>query len=178
MAGFGDEEKSAAILEPERQGHRLGRGGGLIQHGRIGDVQGSEVADHGLEIQERLEPALGNLGLIGRVGRVPAGVFQHVALNHWRGDGVVIALADEGAENLVLLGNAPEFRKRLVFAPRRRQIQLPPETDGGRHRCIDQPVQRGVAEERQHRAGFSRIRSDMAADKLVGVGERVGGGVF
>ena len=43
-----------------------------------------QVADHRLEIQQRFEPALGNLGLIRRVLRVPAGIFQDVALDDRR----------------------------------------------------------------------------------------------
>ena len=40
--------------------------------------------DHRLEVEQRLEPALGDLRLVGRVRRVPAGVLQDVALDDRR----------------------------------------------------------------------------------------------
>ena len=85
-------------FERVAHGHGLGGGGGLIQQRGIGDVQPGQVADHRLEIQQRLQAALGDFRLIRRVLRVPAGIFQDVALNHRRGDAIVIAHADEGAE--------------------------------------------------------------------------------
>ena len=48
-------------------------------------VRGGEpgqVGDHRLEVEQRLEPALADLRLVRRVGRVPGGVLQHVAPDH------------------------------------------------------------------------------------------------
>ena len=42
--------------------------------------------DHRLEIQERLKPALRDLGLVRRVLGVPARIFQNISLNHRRRD--------------------------------------------------------------------------------------------
>src|SRR6266545_548023 len=61
-------------------------------------ARGSAVrsATIGLEVDERLEPALRDLGLIRRVLRVPARILEDVALDDPRGDAVVVAHADVG----------------------------------------------------------------------------------
>ncbi len=85
-----------------RERHRLGRGGRLVEQRRVGDVHRGEVLHRRLEVEQRLEAALGDLGLVRRVGRVPARVLEDVAQDHGRRDRVVVAEADEGAEDLVL----------------------------------------------------------------------------
>ena len=61
--------------QPVRHRHRLGRRRRFVQQRGVGDRQAGQVTDHGLEIEQRLEPALRDLGLIGRVGGIPAGVL-------------------------------------------------------------------------------------------------------
>ena len=53
--------------------------------------------DHRLEVQQRLEPALADLRLVRRVRRVPGRVLEHVAPDHRRREGVVVAQADHRA---------------------------------------------------------------------------------
>ena len=48
----------------------------------------------GLEVEQRLEPALADLGLVGRVGGVPGRVLQHVAPDHRRRERAVVAQPD------------------------------------------------------------------------------------
>ena len=67
--------------------HGLGRGGRLVEQRGVGDRQAGQVGDHGLEVEQRLEPALGDLRLVGRVLGVPARVLQDVALDHRRAPG-------------------------------------------------------------------------------------------
>jgi len=43
--------------------------------------QAGEIGDDRLEIEQGLEAALGDLGLIGRVSGIPAGVFEDGALD-------------------------------------------------------------------------------------------------
>ncbi|GAP58659.1 hypothetical protein AHiyo1_17660 [Arthrobacter sp. Hiyo1] len=81
---------------------RFGDGGGFVQEGSVGDGQAHEVLDHGLEVQQRLEAALGNFRLVRGVRRVPGRGFEDVAADHRRSDSVVIALADHLHGRLVL----------------------------------------------------------------------------
>ena len=78
--------------------------------------------DHRLEIQQRFEPALGNLRLIRRVLRIPAGIFEDVALNDRRRDAIVIALPDERAEHFVFGRNPAQFGERFKFTFRGGQV--------------------------------------------------------
>ena len=63
--------RSALRLAAAYQRHRLGRGGALVEQRGVGGGQPGQVADHGLEVEQRLEPALGDLRLVRRVGGVP-----------------------------------------------------------------------------------------------------------
>ena len=72
-----------------------------------------EVAHHRLEVEERLEPALADLGLVRRVGRVPGRVLEHVAQDHARRDGAVVAQPDHRGEDLVAVGQRPQPGERL-----------------------------------------------------------------
>ena len=83
-------------------GHRLSGGGGLIEQRSIGNRQPGQLADQGLKIEQGLQPALGNFSLVGGVGRVPGRVLEHMALDHRRGCGAVVALANQAAHHLVL----------------------------------------------------------------------------
>ena len=67
---------SSLTLELVREVHRLGGGGGLVEERRVGDRQTGEVDHHRLEVEERLEAALRDLGLVRRVLRVPARVLE------------------------------------------------------------------------------------------------------
>ena len=83
------------LVRGMRQRHRLGRRGRLVEQRGIGDRQAGQVGDHGLEVHQRLQPALRDLRLVGRVGGVPARVLQHVAQDHRRRVGAVVAQADQ-----------------------------------------------------------------------------------
>ena len=84
----------AFVFAAAHQRHRLGGGGALVEQRGVGGRQPGQVADHGLEVEQRLEPALGDLRLVRRVGGVPARVLEHVAPDHRRGDRAVVAQAD------------------------------------------------------------------------------------
>ena len=98
--GVGEEDVSSA-RGPAGQRHGLHRGGGLVQQRGAGPGQRGEVGDHGLEVQQRLEPPLGDLGLVRGVRRIPGGVLQHVAADDRRRDRVVVAQADHRGQHLV-----------------------------------------------------------------------------
>ena len=109
-------EEAVALAAGRRamaQRHRLGGGGRLVQHRRVGDRHAGQVADHRLEVDQRLEPALRDLGLVRRVRGVPGRVLEHVAQDHARRVRAVVALADERFQHLVLRRD----RRRCAPAP-------------------------------------------------------------
>ena len=75
----------------ERHRHRFGGRGALVEQRRVRDRQAGEIAHHGLEVEQRFEPPLRDLRLVRRVGGVPAGILQDVALDHGRDQAVAVA---------------------------------------------------------------------------------------
>ena len=98
-----DEELVAAFpdgfarAQREHHQHRFGGGRALVQQRAVADLHARERDHGGLEVQQRFEAALRNLGLIGRVGGVPGGVLEDVARDGGRDGTGVVAHADERA---------------------------------------------------------------------------------
>ena len=84
-----------ALRQPAGHRHGLGRGGGLVEHRGVGQVEPGEVGHHRLEVEDRLQAALADLRLVRRVGRVPGRVLEHVAQDDRRGDRAVVPHADQ-----------------------------------------------------------------------------------
>jgi hypothetical protein len=100
--------KSALISTstPARHGHGFGGGGGFVEQRGVGEFEAGQVDHHLLVVEQRFQAALGDFGLIGRVGGVPARVFQHVAQDDLGRQGVVVAHADHRFLDHVLGSNA------------------------------------------------------------------------
>ncbi len=86
MAGAVDEEHRALDLLEVRMNrgahvHRLGRRGGLVEQRGVRDRQRGQVGDQGLEVEQRFQTSLRDLGLVGRVLRVPARILEDVPLD-------------------------------------------------------------------------------------------------
>ena len=146
MAAPRHEEPALTPLLGPAQRHGLGGGGRLVEQRSVCDRQPGQVGDHRLEVEQRLQPALRDLGLVGRVRRVPAGVLEHVALDHRRGDAAVVAHADEAAEDFVAARDFVELDEGLCLGGGRRQFETaggPGAADGYRYRLVHQRVQRG-----------------------------------
>ena len=62
--------------------HRFRGRGGLVEQRSIRDLHAGQVDHHGLEIQQGFQTTLRDLGLIGRVGGVPARIFEDIALDY------------------------------------------------------------------------------------------------
>ena len=142
--------------------HGFGRGGGFIQQRCIGDFHAGEVHHHGLEIDEHLQSPLRDFSLIRRVRRVPTRIFQDVAEDHLRRDGVVITHADEAAEDLVLRCEAFEFAQEEGFVGGGWKVQILREADGGRDRLGDEIVEGCGSHRLQHGAGLAAVRADVS----------------
>ncbi len=155
------------LADRVRHGHRLGRRRRLIQQRRVGDLHPRQVADHGLEVQQRLQPALRDLRLVRRVGGVPAGVFQHVSENHRRRNGAVVAHADQRLVQDVLCRQPTQLGQHARLVDRRRQIERGVAADrsgNGLCRQIRQACRTDLA---QHGGDVGLGRCDVARDETV-----------
>nr|GEU28245.1 hypothetical protein [Tanacetum cinerariifolium] len=168
------------------QRHRFGRSRAFVEHGRIGDAHAGEVGDGLLEVQDRFQAALRNLGLVRRVRGVPGRVLEDVTQDDARRGGVVVALADQRLEDLVFRGDLFQPRQRFAFRQRlrvRAQRQRGLVADVGRNDGVDQGGAGRIAERRQHGLLFGGVRADVARDKGVagfelgqaGAGHGIGG---
>ena len=101
MAGGGNEECLIRALlarsgqRAQRHGHSFSGSCRLVKQRSIGDGQTSQVGDHGLEVQQRLQTTLADLRLVRSIASVPLRVLEHVALDNLRNLGVVVTLADQ-----------------------------------------------------------------------------------
>ena len=169
VAVAGHHEAVALALDAALgQRHGLGRGGGLVQHAGVGHGHARQVADHGLEVDQRLHAALRDLGLVGRVGRVPGGVLEDVAQDDAGRVRAVVALADEALQHPVLRRQRLHLGQRLGLGQRRGQRHGLGARDAARHDGLDERA--------------ARQRGDTGADDgqhvrlVVGVGADVAGG--
>jgi hypothetical protein len=173
-----DEENTAlALRNAPRHGHRLGGGGGFVEQRGVGDLHAGQVDHHLLVVEQRFQPALGDLGLVGRVGGVPAGILEQVAQDHRRRQRAVVALADQRFLHHVLRRDGGKPGQRRVFRHRRRQFQRALQADRRRHGLADQRAQRIGADRGQHAGNGMLVGAYVAADEFVAVfqlGERTG----
>ena len=156
-----------------------GHGFGSVEQRCVGDIETSQVADHGLVVQQRLKAALADFRLVGRIGRVPGRVFQNIALDDRRRDGAVITLADQRGQNLVLVGRFAKTVERLAFGQRGTPGQRHLLADGRGNGGVDQGVEALIANDLQHLGHFRRRRPDVTpVSEIIGliVGEMEFGG--
>ncbi len=170
MQIIGHEEGIGAGLGlPARHRHRLGRRRRLVQQAGIGDGQPGEVGDHGLIIQQRLQPALRDFGLVGGIGGVPGRVFQDVALDRGRRDGAVITLPDQAGHDAIPgrdLLHPGQQRGLGQGGPVQRTV-LP---DRLGHGLVDQRIQAVRTDCRQHLGHLVGRGTDVTAiGEIVGV---------
>ena len=164
MAMVIDEKRGPlGLRRPLRHRHGFRRRRRLVKQRGVGDVEPGEIGDHGLEIQERFQPALADFRLVGRIGRVPCRVFENRALDHRRHDGAVVALTDQRQHHLVLLRRGPQVIEHLALAHRIAEGERRFLPDRARHRLVDQRVQRRGADNLEHVGDLRRRRADMAA---------------
>ena len=122
--------------------------------------------DDGLEVQQRLEPALGDLRLVRRVGRVPGRVLDQAADDDRRGEGAVVPLADHRGGHGVAGGELAELGQRVDLGGRLGQPERLGGPDRRRYGGIHQRVDVVVPEQLDHARDLVRARPD------VPVGER------
>ena len=163
-----------------RHVHRFRRGGRFIEERCVGDLESGEIDDHLLEIEQRFQTTLRDLGLVRRVGRVPAGILEDIPLDHGRCDAVVVSLAEITFADPIPRRDLPQFLERLVFAFSFRKGERLSHPDAGGHRRLDERFQGSQLQRAQHLPNLTRIRADVTARKGIfrsqrGLGRRVGG---
>ena len=126
--------------------HRLGGGRRLVEQRCVRHLEAGQLGDRRLEVEQRLQATLADLRLVRRVGRVPRRVLEHVALDHARRDGGVVAHADQAGARLVLGGEARAARRapRARCAPAGRSSVV--VADRRRDRLVEQRLERVDAE--------------------------------
>jgi hypothetical protein len=78
-------------------------------------LEPGEIAHHRLEIEERLEPALGELRLVGCVLRIPARVLEDISQDDRGRDAVGVPHPDVAPPKLVLRRDEMELMEELVL---------------------------------------------------------------
>mmetsp|Transcript_14373 Transcript_14373/g.27727 ORF Transcript_14373/g.27727 Transcript_14373/m.27727 type:complete len:723 (-) Transcript_14373:79-2247(-) len=99
-------------------GHGFGSGGGLVQQGSVGKRETSQIGDHGLVVEQRLEPSLSDFGLVWGVLGVPARVLQQVSQDHSWGEGSVVSHPNEVLVHSVLASELLHVFQELVLSQR------------------------------------------------------------
>ena len=178
MALRGGEEGLAPVAR-ERPAHVHGLGGRrrLIEQRGAGEREAGEVRDHGLEVEQRLQASLGDLGLIGGVGGVPPRVLEDVALDDGGHEAVVVAHADVGAEDLVPGRERAQVLEQLVLSAGGRKVQGPPQPDARGDRLVDEGFERRHAQPLEHLGDLGLVGADVPGDEAVDRREGRGGGV-
>ena len=159
-----DEEHVALALRGAvRQRHGFRRRRALVEQRGIGDIESGKIADHGLEIEQRLEPALADLRLVGCVGGVPGRILQDIALDHRGQQRAVVALADQRGDHGILRGDLAHVRQRLALAQRVSQIERRLLADRRGQRFVHQRCEAPGSHRLQHTGDITRRGPDMAA---------------
>ena len=161
MTVVGDKKRVAA-LDVVAESHGLGRGGGLVEQGGIGNLHAREVADHRLKVEQRLQPALGDLRLIRRVSGIPARVFQNVPADDRGRVCPVIAGSDTGLRDHVAVHQSPEVGERLFLRARGGQRELAAEADVRGNGFLDEGIERSRSHNAEHGFPFRPGGPDMA----------------
>ena len=105
--------------------HGLGGRGRAVIHGGVGDLHAGQVGDLGLELEEVLQRALRNLGLVGRVAGEELGALDQVidARRHVMAIGAGADEERHGAGGDVARGHGAEQPFNLDLAFRGRQVE-------------------------------------------------------
>ncbi len=136
---------TAAVDSATRHAHRLGGRRRLVEQRCVRHLEARQLGDRRLEVEQRFQPALADLRLVRRVGRVPRRVLEHVALDHAGRDGGVVAHPDQAGAGLVLGSDAAQRGEHLRLAARRREVERL-VTDRVGDRLVEQCLERADAE--------------------------------
>ncbi|MNX63641.1 hypothetical protein D3C86_946460 [compost metagenome] len=161
-----EEEIGLGLGHALGQRHGFGGGGGFIEQGGARQIHAGQVQGELLEVEQRLETALGQLRLIRGVGGVPARVFQDVAQDDVGHVGVVIAHADVALGDLVLGRIALELGQGFHFGHGGADTERAQAADGGGDSLLNQIVQTLGAHGGEQGPHFFLTRAYVATDEI------------
>jgi len=161
-----------APLGGEGQRHGLGCRRALVEQRGVGNLQPGEIDHHGLVVEQRFEPPLSDLGLVGRVRRVPGRILHDVAQDHIGRVRAMVAHADERAVHLVPGRDLPQRRQDLRFRALRPGVQRAAKADLLRDHRVDEGVERVVAERGEHLLLFGPTGTDVTRNERIVRGDR------
>ena len=147
MALVADEETVTFLARvPRQHAHGLGRSRTLVEQRGVGDLHAREIDHHRLIVQQRLEAPLSNLGLVRRVLRVPARIFEHVTLNDPRHERAVVPHADVRPQHPIPRSDGLQALEQVMLGQRFGKIERAIDENVARHRLLDQLLQRRDAD--------------------------------
>ena len=168
------EELVATVLylvartQGEHHEHRLSGGARIIQQRAVAYLHAGERNGHRLEVQERFEAALGNLGLVRGIGGVPCGILEHVAHDNGGSGRRVPAHTDERTHLSVLGGQLTHMSRELVFGHSLcGQSDGFAQADGCRNHLSYQLVHTGDADDCEHLLQVGFRHAYMAVSEFI-----------
>ena len=103
-----------------------------------------------MKIEQGFQASLADLGLIRRVGSVPSGILEDIALDRRWHNGAVIALTNERSQHLVLSSDLAHAVKRAALGQRLAEIKRHLLTDTSWNRFIHQGFEGGGTHDPKH----------------------------
>ena len=155
-----DDERSLGPVGATYQRHRLRGGSALVEQRGVGGRQAGQVTDHGLEVHQRLEPSLADLGLVRRVGGVPGRVLEHVAPYDGRSDRPVVTEPDHRDQRVVLRRDLPQLDRSRAFRGSRGQVE-PARPDPSRDSVVHQRLEAAHPKGLEHLGDLLLVRADV-----------------
>jgi len=152
MAKLRDEEHLGVLVfaKPGEHMHGLGGCRCFVEKRRSRDLHPAQIHGHGLEIEQGFQAALRNLRLVGGIAGVPARIFEDVALDHRRQDGLGIAHANIGADAAVTAPQSAQLGQGLMLGQRWRELEGATDADPCWNRLFDELVERSRTHNSQH----------------------------
>jgi hypothetical protein len=165
---FIDQETMGFCLAVDAQehGHRFRCGRCLVQQGSIGYRHRRQITNHLLKVEQGFQSPLRDFCLIGRVGRVPTGIFEDISLDDRRHDGVVVAHANHAVLQPIQRRHFLQPLQRFQLVACAWQVQRFLEMNGGGQGCLDQLLQRVCAHYLQHVLHLLIVRPDVTGHEL------------
>jgi hypothetical protein len=164
-----DEHVAAAREEAARHQHGFGRRRRAVVHARVRDVETEQQRGERLELEDRLQRALTDLGLVWRVRGRELGAQEHVVHDARRPVRVGSRAEKDGAlvRRLVPCRDRVHRRAQRRLVQTRRQVDVCalPEVRG---HVRDEIVERPHADAREHRRDVAgrvrRVRAHPRSD--------------